>query len=230
MNVRPFVICFEGIDGCGKGTQLKELTYWLIAKGRKVARVVDPGQEEAGARIRKILLDKNIALTPEQQALLYTAARISGRDAIARWQQNGFDVMLDRWFMSTIVHQGMAQHVPSPLLWGLQDSFVRFQPDLYIVLDLPANVAAYRLAADATPDGDPLPSADRFESEGVIFAENLRKGYRLTAENDPKAWIVDAEQSKEEVFADVLDACRLRVDGFQELEDQAGGGDRTGRG
>jgi dTMP kinase len=221
MDVRPLVICFEGIDGCGKGTQINKMMDWLSNKGRKVCRVVDPGEEASGQSIRKILLDKTIPLTPEQQALLYTAARISGRDVIAKRQQAGFDVMLDRWVMSTIVYQGMVQNVEMPLIWGLQDSFVKFQPDLYIVLDLPANVAKYRLVCADTKEGDPVPDMDRFESQGLAFAENLRKGYKLVGEDSPKCWIVDAEQNVEDVFADVLEACRLKIDGFEALEAQA---------
>ena len=220
LPVRPLVICYEGIDGCGKGTQISKMVDWFEHRDRQPVKVIDPGQGMGGRAIRDILLDKSVPLTPVQQTLLYTAARISGRDAIVEHQKAGHDVVLDRWVMSTAVYQGLVQQVKSELIWGLQQECVGFQPDLYIVLDLPANVAAYRLAQANTKEGDPVPDADRFESKGVVFAERLRGGYRKVAEHNDKCCIIDAEQSPEDTFNDILDVCRERIDGFYTIEMQ----------
>jgi len=217
VNTDKLLIAFEGIDGCGKGTQIELLTNWLEDRGRRVKTVADPGATPASRAIRNILLDKQLPLSPEQQTLLYTAARICGRNTVAQHQAEGFDVIVDRWVMSTFVYQGMVQHVLQTIVQALHEEFVKRDPDLYIVLDLPANIAQHRLALANTKEGDFVPDADRFESLGVTHAENLRKGYRLMAEDSPNAWIVDAEQSPEDVFAEVLEACKLKLDGFAEL-------------
>lgn len=215
--MRPLFLVFEGIDGCGKGTQITRLQAWLNERGRNAVIFRDPGTG-SGEAIRQLLLRKEHPLTPEQQALLFTAARIGTRNEIVRHMREGQDVLCDRWVMSTFVYQGKVQNVSEELIQALHDHFVKMQPHAYIVLDLPANVAQYRLALANTKEGDPAPDADRFESQGVTFAEQLRKGYRLMAEDTPDAWIVDAEQSPEDVFHDVLDACRIKVEGFTEWE------------
>lgn len=217
MAPRPFVVAFEGIDGCGKDTQQVMLMEWLNGRGRKTARVADPGAGSAGKAIRHILLDKEIDLTPDQQMLLYTAARISGRDVTAGFLREGFDVVLSRWVMSTFIYQGRVQKVGESIVKATHDHFVKLNPDLYVVLDISAVNARYRLEMANTKEGSPLPDKDRFESKGITFAENLRAGYKLYGEDEPNAVVVDAEQSVEDVFADVLEACTMKIEGFDEL-------------
>jgi dTMP kinase len=216
---KPFHIVFEGIDGCGKGTQVRRLCEWLVSKGRAPHVVTDPGASGAGAApaIRQILLDKNVPMTPEQQLLLYTAARINARDCTARLLAAGCDVVGDRFLMSTIVYQGMVYNNSLQHVKMLHECFVKMQPDCTILLDIPALAARKRLE-QATPRQDsPPPDQDRHESQGLEFANKLVHAYRLAAEDDPRAWIVDADQPEELVFQAVLHGIALKVPGFSEL-------------
>jgi len=208
--MEPSFIVIEGIDGCGKDTQIERLQTYLEDKGRRTIKVTDPGTTDAGNILRAVLLDKTVEMGPEEQLLLYTAARVSLRNHIAANLRAGTDVICSRWVMSTLVYQGMVQKVGSNLVQDMHDTFVKLNPAAYILLDLPAEVAQRRVHDRNTKAAD----QDRFESKGVEFADNLRRCYKVTAENNPHAWIVDADQDEEYVFAGVLEACELKIKGF----------------
>lgn len=228
-------IVMEGIDGCGKNTQLLLLQNYMRDKGRRVAIVHDPGTTPAGVGIRKMLLDAKVEMSADVQALLYTAARRSLVEYIGDLRRGGIDVLCGRWVMSTRVYQGFVQKVGDRSVMDLHNRWVRLDPDVYVVLDLPAGLAHERLhyekadeccsvGAEAS-ESDPTtelapefhPDQDRFESQGIPFLEELRKGYRLCAEDTPNAWIVDASVTEQEVFKTVLSACAMKSKQFADL-------------
>lgn len=236
-NVKPLFLVLDGIDGCGKSLQLQWLRSYLEGRGRKVAAVHDPGTTPVGIKLRAMLLDGELEMTPEIQTLLYTAARASLRDHIAGLLRDGLDVVCARWVMSTLIYQGVVQKVGPRVVEALHETWVKLQPDAYVVLDLPAEVAQARLhstndveapadpvSGAATPAGtvtraavEYAPEVDRFESRGVEFAEQLRQGYRLFCEDMPNAWLVDADRPPGAVSADILAACALKSAQFAEI-------------
>jgi dTMP kinase len=233
MNINPLFIVIEGIDGCGKSTQLYMLKSAMAGAGRKVAVVHDPGTTEVGIALRKLLLDGDVEMPPEIQTLLYTAARASLARHIGDLRRGGIDVICGRWVMSTLIYQGSVQKVGPLSVQRLHDRWVKLNPDVYVVLDLPGELGQERLFEKRSRNGDDCgasgslgevgaapefdPGRDRFESKGVEFAENLRAGYRIHGEDMSNAWIVDATGTPDEVHDRVKAACALKSAQFARL-------------
>ena len=171
----------EGVDGCGKSTQAKLLAARLQENGYDVLQVADPGTTSAGKRIREIVLDKSLELSPTAQALLFAAARVTTAERIKSHLAAGGVVVADRWIQSTVAYQGYAQRVDLNLVAMLTStSLLGVSPDLTLVLDIERETALARregrhtLGACGAPA---LRAKDRFEAEGVEFYRRLHDVY-----------------------------------------------------
>jgi dTMP kinase len=187
---------FEGGEGSGKSTQAARLASRL---GAVLTR--EPGGTEIGRRIRSLVLDVAVGagLDVRAEALLMAADRAQHvaeviRPALAR----GADVVSDRFSGSTLAYQGYARGLPVSELAELSTwATGGLEPDVVILLDVPAPVAVSRMK----------PEADRMEAAGDEFHRRVAEGYRALAAADPKRWrIVDGSGSVDEVEALVAEA------------------------
>jgi dTMP kinase len=191
---RGRLIVFEGGEACGKSTQARRLADAL---GAVLTR--EPGGTDVGLRIREIFLDPAASgITPRAEALLVAADRAQHvaeivEPALAR----GDDVVTDRYIPSSLAYQGHGrgldvEHVHQMSIWAAGG----LDPDVVILLEVPAEVAAGRLQG-----------RDRMEAEGDEFHTRVRAGYRSMAEADPDRWlVVDGAGSVDEVAARVREA------------------------
>jgi dTMP kinase len=111
--LRGLFITFEGIEGCGKSTQVKLLAEWLRETGREVLLTREPGGPVISEEIRSILLNPhNHEMLPETELLLYMASR---SQHTGQWiipaLNTGKDVISDRYYDSTIAYQGAARSI-----------------------------------------------------------------------------------------------------------------------
>ena len=166
-------VTFEGIDGCGKTTQVTALRQSLEEKGTKVIVIREPGATLIGEKIRAILLDNaNCGMSSETEVLLYEAARAQIVNEVIRPAlREGKVVICDRFYDSSVAYQGYARGLSLESI----DSLNRFatgglEPDLTYLLDLPAEAAWTRMNKR---EG----SHDRLEIEGLGFMEKVRAGY-----------------------------------------------------
>ena len=200
MDTNQFFIVIEGIDGCGKSTQLDLLAQYFSAFQRQPVRVNDPGSSPLALALRELLLHKvEVQIEPKQQALLFTAARSDVASHIAMLLVSGSDVLCDRWFMSTMTYQGVMGGVSSRALAEMHDYFVGLDPDIYILLDVPVEEAAQRRKHRDVPD--------RFESKPLEWQEGLAKAYKMAAIS-VGAHVIDGTGMASQVFSRVLDACK----------------------
>ena len=196
--MRGTFISFEGIDGCGKSTQVERLIAALSTNDVEVVRLREPGGTPISEQIRTLLLDPaNGAMADECELLLYEASRAQlVREVIEPAMARGAMVVCDRFFDSTFAYQHGGR--------GLSEGLVRtanelgscgVAPDVTIVLDLDPQIALAR----ATSGG-----ADRLEAEGIAFQERIRAAYLTLAEREPRrVKVVDATGAPDEVFARV---------------------------
>lgn len=187
-------IAFEGGDGCGKSTQAR-----LLAEARGALLTREPGGTPAGERMRAIALDPATgALDVRTEILLIAAARAEHAAAvIGPTLAAGRDVVSDRYVASSLAYQGYGRQVPVEEVRRVNDWATRgLQPDLTVLIDVPAAVAAERVGADL----------DRFEAEGDGFHERVAEGYRTLAAADPHWIVVDGRGTVEAVAARVADA------------------------
>jgi dTMP kinase len=193
-------VVFEGGEGAGKSTQVRLLAEALRGSGRDVVVTREPGATEAGAQIRRLLLDGD-ALAPRAEALLYAADRAHHvatvvRPALAR----GAIVVSDRYVDSSLAYQGAGRTLPvGDVAWLSSWATGGLKPDLTILLDLDPSVGLVR--AESRGRG-----ADRLESESLAFHERVRFAFLdLAAADSGRYLVVDAERDPERVAGVVLD-------------------------
>ena len=136
---RGLFITFEGIDGCGKSTQIRLLTAYLEDIGRPFLLVREPGGTVIGEKIRSILLDKeNNEMSPAAELLLFEAARAQIVDEKIRPAiEAGTTVICDRFYDSTFAYQGVARSLGEDLVVTLNDIATSgLAPDITFLLDL----------------------------------------------------------------------------------------------
>lgn len=171
-------ITLEGIEGCGKTTQIKLLANWLKENGASVVITYEPGDTDLGNNIRSLILDNDIDLSPNTELFLYLADRIEHiRKVIEPALKEGKTVLCDRYHDATIVYQGYGRGISIDFIQSCFN-FLRLPlPDLTLLLDCPVEVGLSRI------EKRPL---DRLELENIDFHERVRNGYLNLAKAEPK--------------------------------------------
>src|ERR1700759_1753673 len=140
-------ITFEGVDGCGKTTQLRLLASWLRERGREVVETVEPGGTDIGRQIRKILLDPaNTAIRARTELLLYFASRAQNVEEIIRPALASNTVVLcDRFTDSTIVYQGCGRGLETNTILDLHRiACGALKPDITVLIDIDLDTSLAR--------------------------------------------------------------------------------------
>lgn len=198
---RGLFISFEGGEASGKSVQAQRLVRTLTARRLEVVSVREPGGTAAGERIREIVLHaREAALSPEAQALLFSAARAQlVREVIRPALSRDAVVVADRFFDSTLAYQGAGGGDAEGLRAITRFAVGETVPDVTFLLDLGVDAAMARAGRRAAER-----PWDRFEAEGRPFHERLREGYlRLAAAEPGRFVIVDGERAEDEVAAEI---------------------------
>ena len=186
-------ITFEGLDGCGKSTQMDLLAKALRERGYVVLVTREPGGTQLGEAIRDMLLDpKHKGMSARAEALLYAAARAHLVKQIIRPAlEDGQVVLCDRYLDSSLAYQGYGRGLGTDdiltlNIWATEGLL----PDLTLFLDLDDSIRSTRLAA--------VP--DRLEAENEDFHRRVAEGFRaLLREHTHRIRRVDARGAEEEV-------------------------------
>jgi dTMP kinase len=190
-------ISIDGGDGTGKSTQAELLCRWLGEQGHEVIACRDPGSTPLGEAIRGILLDRHdLHIHRRSEMLLYMAARTQMVETVIRpTLDQGKTVVSDRFLLANVAYQGYGGGLDVATLWKVGCIATGdLLPDLTIVLDVSAEVAAARMSR-------PL---DRMEQQGAAFNARVRQGFLTEAARAPdKIVVVDASGSVEDVQAEI---------------------------
>ncbi len=207
-------ISFEGIDGCGKSTQIRRLAEWLRAAGQEVDLTREPGGSPGAEEIRRLVLTGDTARwSPETELLLFTAAR---RDHIERriWPAlaRGTIVLSDRFTDTTRVYQGKTP-ARRAIIERLHADLIPISPDVTILLDLDPQVGWERSLARHTMSlMDPKEKEDRFEQMGLQSQVEQRQAFlALSHEFPERIVVISAAGSEDEVSDRILATLRARV-------------------
>lgn len=198
---KGFFITFDGIDGCGKTTQIHLLERKLSEKGYKVFTTREPGGTPISEKIRSILIDlNNKTMVKESEVFLYLASRAQLiREFILPLLEKGEIVLCDRFSDATIAYQGFGRNISVELLKKM-DRFATggVTPDLTFILDLSVEEAVRRLKKMGK-------EIDRLESEKKDFFEKVRKGYLTLAKEEPdRIYVLDAMMSIETLSVNIF--------------------------
>lgn len=168
---------FEGIDGCGKTTLINGLKEKFNADGYDVSDH-EPYGTTYGKMIRNYCNQNQYGLTNETIALLMYSSFIEFTDKIIKpaLEQNKI-VLVDRWYGSTIVYQGIEMD-NQMFLANIHNSILPLLPkvDRYIYLDCSYEVSQNRLYGK---------KKDHFEKKGEEFYKKAAEWYKLSSELNP---------------------------------------------
>ena len=199
-------ITFEGIEGCGKTTQIRLADAWLRERGIPVVATAEPGGTPLGRKIREILLNRgSCAIGAEAELLLFAAARAQHvRETILPALEAGRWVLCDRFSDATAAYQGFGRGLDAVFIRTLNDfSAFSLKPDLTLLFDLPVEAGLAR-AKKRTAGIRPEAAEDRFEQEEKAFHGKVREGYlNLAAEEPERFRIIDGAASIETVRREV---------------------------
>jgi len=201
-----FFITFEGIEGCGKSTQLELLKAHLEKKGRAVFSVREPGGTLLGERVRSVLLNgTEEGIDPWAELFLYEACRAQLvakviRPALAQ----GKVVLCDRFFDSTLAYQGFGRGLDVEKIEGLNALATGgLVPDLTFLVDCAEEVGLKR--AWARINESMGAREDRFEKEELAFHRRVRDGFLEIARAAPRVKVVDGSREISTVHGEIRD-------------------------
>ncbi|MFA5168320.1 MAG: dTMP kinase [Candidatus Omnitrophota bacterium] len=179
---KGYFITFEGAEGSGKSTQIRNAVAFLKKKGRSVVMLREPGGTRISEAIRKILLDKSLKeMDPVTELFLYLGARAQIiREKILPSLKKGKVVICDRFEDSTRAYQGFGRKISLRAI-DEASKLVRgdLKPDLTFVLDIDIKKGLKRGGRH-----------DRIEREALSFHERVRRGFLALAKKEPRRMVV----------------------------------------
>ncbi len=206
-------ITFEGIEGCGKTTQMKVLAERLTEKGHPVVVTREPGGCPIALKIRDILLDAaNSRMVPLAELLLYAAARAQHvAEIIKPALDTGKVVLCDRFTDATIAYQGYGRQLDLNLIGELNTlATEHVRPQLTVLIDCEVETGLKR--ANARIEASTGAREERFELESVQFHRRVREGYLRLAAADPDRFIIiDGNRSMGDVETAITNAVLARL-------------------
>lgn len=191
-------ITFEGIDGCGKTTQINLLKEYLLTNGYEVLVTREPGARGLGEKFREILLNYDGEVSQRCESFLFLADRAQHVDTIVKPALNdGKIVLCDRHTDSTIAYQGYGRMLDITQIKALNELAVNgLHPDLTIVFDIDVETSRQRIGK----------IKDRMESIGDDFLNRVRLGYIEIADSNPsRIKVINATPPKEIIYAQMLE-------------------------
>ncbi len=199
-NVRGKLIVLEGLDGSGKGTQIRLLSDYIRSTGRQAYLTAEPTSSSLGGMIRDAL-GGFVGRDAYELSALFLADRIfhnvNPRNGIRKFLDEGIDVICDRYYYSSFAYQGTDADLDWVMRMNLDCREIT-APDLCIFLDVDTEQCDKRIAEN------------RFDRE---IYENIEMQRRIRArffevfarlkDSDPIR-IVDASRQPEAVSEDVI--------------------------
>ena len=198
--MKGLFISFEGIDGCGKSTQINLLSKYFTEQKKPFVKTEEPGGTEGSNEIRKMLLkENNFQWSVETETLLFMAARNDHVEKVIKpaIKENKI-VLCDRFMDSTLVYQGMRSSKAKTLSLSLF-KLIAINPDITFLIDMDPEIALNRALSRKTDE-------DRFENYGIKFQYELRKNFLDIASNhNERIKIINGDQHPETIASQIIE-------------------------
>jgi dTMP kinase len=208
-------ITFEGLDGCGKSTQLERLATALRNGKSDVLTTREPGGTPAGEKIRQFLLDRRTyGLSPLAELAFMFAARAQHiQEVINPALAEGKIVLCDRFTDSSEAYQGGGRKLGSEPVLALHRILAGgLTPDLTILMDSDVAASVERARRrNQSREGDPANDEGRFEQENRAFFGRVRSAYLEIARREPRrVVVVDARGTPDQTHAKILEVIEAK--------------------
>lgn len=194
-------ITFEGIDFCGKSTQVDFLKTYLKQTGKKVKLIREPGGTLISERVREILLDKNNSgMVNETELLLFSASRAQlVQEIIIPYLKDGYYVISDRFFDSLTAYQGYGRGMSLDFISQLNNFVAKNAvPDLTFFIDVSLDEVAKRKARLQ------LFEPDRIESSKNDFYSKVRDGFIEISKKEKRFITIDGSLDVREIHSIIV--------------------------
>ena len=204
------LITFEGIEGCGKSTQINKLSENLKKIGKDIIVLREPGGTIIGEKIREILQDPSNSnkINPITELLLFSAARAELTNSVIKpAMHSGKIVICDRYFDSTYAYQGKGRSINLSTIEELKRISVDLiEPDLTIILDVNERIGLERARNRGSGN------LDRIELESISFFKSVRSGYLEIANlNKSRCSIIDGTLPLEQIEELILEKVKAKL-------------------
>ncbi len=199
-------ITFEGIDFCGKSTQVELLKEYLLAQNKKVKIIREPGGTEISEKIREILLDrKNSRMVMETEIFLFSASRAQlVREVIRPALLENYYVISDRFHDSSTAYQGYGRGLSVADILHIHKLAIGDTiPDLTFIIDIPTSLAYERKKIKSYSE------LDRIEISEDKFYERVRNGYLELAKNEKRFRVLDGTATIEDIHKKIIYEIKL---------------------
>jgi dTMP kinase len=177
-------ITFEGIEGCGKTTQIELLYAYLEKKGHKIIKTREPGGTAFGESLRNAFLHAKMKVYPLSELLVFMAMRAQHVDELIQPAlREGAIVLCDRFTDASYAYQGYGRGIDLSIIEMLNKLVTKeIKPDLTILLNCPVERGLTRKAESAF--------MDRFEKEELSFHRKINGAYEKLSKEEPKRFFV----------------------------------------
>ncbi|WP_448375791.1 dTMP kinase [Fervidobacterium sp.] len=201
-------VSFEGIDGCGKSTQIELFTKHLKANNIDFVKVREPGGTQLGEKIRNILINEHMCSRSELLLFLASRAQLV-EEVIKPALKEGKVVVADRFAHSSVAYQGCGRQLGSEFVKLLND-FATDQtyPDIVFFIDVPVDIVLERLSSE---------HKDRIEKEGKEFFEKVRNCYIDLSRTDKSFIVIDGTKTIEDINMIIIDTFEKYLNDFRNL-------------
>ncbi len=192
------LISFEGIDGCGKSTQIDLLKKYLESKNLKYSIFREPGGSEISEKIRALLLHDSQEMDSITELLLFSAARSQLiKEKVIPLLEKKEIVILDRFYDSTTAYQGYGRKLKNLEVIQILNRLASHStvPDITFYLKMDPELAQKRTAKL---------SKDRMENSGIDFFRSVSNGYEEIAKTEKRFVTIDASKNIQMIHSDII--------------------------
>jgi len=201
--VAGLFITFEGIEGCGKSTQVELARNWFQRQHRDVVATREPGGTVVGDKVRELLLDPKLKeMTPRAEALLYAASRAQlVTEVVKPALDAGRTVLCDRYIDSSLAYQVYARGLDFQAVISVNEwAAGGLMPDLTFLFRISAELGLGRTVGR---------EADRLEQEGLQFHRLVEAGYEdLAVKYAERFVLIDGRDPVAQIHKQVVEAVR----------------------
>lgn len=199
-------ISFEGIEGCGKSTQIRRLKEYLESKEFNVIVVREPGGTKFGESLREAILASTVPIDPLAEAYLFASSRaqLLSETILPHLSHDQNVVLVDRYIDSSLAYQGIARGIGFDTILTIHSTPpLNYLPHQTFYLAITPDISQARQKSRGQ-------TADYFEKEQIEFTRSLIDGFdKCTKAFPQRISSIDGTLNADEVFNSILTELKI---------------------